>query len=339
EGGTSYRYFPFVHEAEGLSFWGEKLLTTSRYLFAKAAAADSAKSLCRWNGEVFVYANQYSLSLVGGVITRSDGTVLDSVPLPSNIKYWAPTSFTGGTGWTIPDFVRSPTGADRLLHERGDTVFHHYVIAYQQAEGSAEEWGLNKDVFKWPSTRYEVNPVISRKDFAWAFNLLNTHKSFPMMFLDQDGSFCVYNARDIMANPAMATIFGGKTYVTDNSGQGKSVSFGTTLGRTQYSINFDATGQKAKLYVNGVDVLTLYGGDKLLTRGNLYPVANNADSLGIAAKAWANVYTKELTLNGRALSSTIGTLANLTTTDKSSLVSAINELAARVAALENAASQ
>ena len=95
----------------------------------------------------------------------------------------------------------------------------------------------------------------------------------------------------------------------------------------------NVASDKIKIYVENVDVITLYK-NKLLTRGNLYPVTDNADTLGIAAKTWANVYTKELTLNGSALSSTIGTLANLTTTDKSSLVSAINELAARVAELE-----
>ena len=102
----------------------------------------------------------------------------------------------------------------------------------------------------------------------------------------------------------------------------------------------NVASDKIKIYVENVDVITLYK-NKLLTRGNLYPVTDNADTLGIAAKTWANVYTKELTLNGSALSSTlstlagaIGTLASLTTTNKADLVSAINELAARVTALE-----
>ena len=286
------RWYPFRYEVEGATFWKGKLLTASRYLFTQVTTA--ATSLVRWNGKTYVWSSSNSLWKSGAdyLLKDSGGNVvqtLTAVPRPSNIAYWSPSSFDDGT---IADYEATPSVADGQLYVRGSSVFHHYITAFQTPSGDAEEWGLDTDVWEWPAVRSEINPVVTRRELFWAYNPINSHVVFPIMSADRDGGFYTFNAVDYLNGMYdNATPYGSKTWVTGNS-----VSYGTTLGRSAYSVQFDADNGRANLYANSGLPLSL-ANDAVIARSNTYPATTSAYNLGKASNLWKEVFAAAGTIN------------------------------------------
>jgi len=188
------QYLPWFYEVEGLTFWRGKLITASRYLFSKNA------SLIQYNGECFHWNSFTPLTGSGSSFTYGSET-LTSVPRPVNASYWVPTKLAPVSASNPPVWDAHPVSSvEYKMDTGGEYTFHHYITAFQPAGLSDEEFGLLGDVWEWTSFKYEMNPVLTRRDLLWCYDGLNTQKAFPIMYVTKDGDLRLYNADEIIGN-------------------------------------------------------------------------------------------------------------------------------------------
>lgn len=259
-------WLPAFYETEGLTMHGDKLLTSSRYLFTLNSP------VVTWKGARYVYI----------------GTNPASGVVPNNVGSWAPTMAPATAGnWS-----------SGTTYTRGSVRFHHYITAYvTSGQYGTEEFAIDVDPYNHPYVENSFNGMVSsRTDYSICYYPLNTQWVPAIATFRLNGEHYFYNAEKL-TDGGHTINHGAKININDTDVRFQNISGLGNSGAVVLTNTANSLPESVLMYAGGTTLTFRFASAGNVSYGYVRPSADNTYTCGHPSFKWTVVYAQTGTIN------------------------------------------